>query len=187
MNEILFKNRQEMKSWLRIHGKDSKGIWLIFYKKKFDAGTIQYDEAVEEALCFGWIDSILKRIDEKTHKIKFTPRNPKSNWSKSNRDRVAKLIKQKKMTKAGLKIIEAAKSNGSWNRLVKFEDNPEIPVELHEALDQNPVAKRIFENMPPSHKKQYLWWIAGAKREETRKRRIAETVKRIEAKRSPGL
>ena len=187
MEEKLFDTRKDWRAWLRTHHAKKNALWLVFYKKKVNKGRMQYQEAVEEALCYGWIDSTLQRIDEEKHRIKFTPRKPKSNWSKSNKERVKRLISQGKMTKAGLTKIEAAKANGSWDKLVEFEENPAMPVELEAALSKNQKAKDHFDKMAPSHRKQYLWWISSAKKEETRLRRIHETVKRVAEGRSPGM
>jgi uncharacterized protein YdeI (YjbR/CyaY-like superfamily) len=187
MEEILFNNRSDWRAWLRKNHNKSTGIWLVLYKKKFDTEKLTYDESIEEALCFGWIDSTLKRIDEKKHMIKFTPRKKGSIWSKSNKQRVARLTKQRKMTKAGLNKIEEAKKDGSWKKLIQFEENPEIPQELLLIFKQNNDIEKNFYGMPPSHRKQYLWWIGMAKRDETKKRRIQEAAKRIAKGIRPGM
>lgn len=186
MLKKLFKNRNEWRSWLEKNHDKENEIWLVFYKVKVNKASIKYEEAVEEALCFGWIDSKVKRIDDEKHMQKYTPRKVNSNWSASNKTRVAKLIKKDLMTEAGLRAIEVAKQNGSWNKLDSFEIRMEIPKALEDALEMNHRAKANFETLVPSRKKQFLWWIESAKRDVTKEKRIRETIKLLVENKSPG-
>ena len=186
MTQKLFKNRQEWRAWLEEnHGKASE-IWLVFYKVKVKKESIKYEEAVEEALCFGWIDSMVKRIDDEKHMQKYTPRKARSNWSASNKARVERLMKEQLMTESGLKSVEIAKENGSWDRLDSIEVRLETPQVLSDALQKDQKAKQAYEALAPSRKKQFLWWIESAKREETKNRRVKETLKLLVENRRPG-
>lgn len=173
------KDRQEWRSWLAEHHATSSGVWLIYYKKESGKPRVAYDEAVEEALCFGWVDSRPNAIDDESYMQLFSPRKPKSPWSKINKERVARLIEQGLMTPAGLAKIEAAKGDGSWNRYDEVDDLA-VPNDLIQALAANETANRYFEAFSPSSKKVILWWIASAKRPETRSKRIEETVRLAE-------
>jgi len=154
----------------------SRGIWLILIKKGASLGGIMYSDAVEEALCFGWIDSRPGTLDIERYKLYFSPRKPGSVWSKINKQRIRRLIKERRMTLAGLTKIEAAKKDGSWNKLDEI-DRLVIPTDLLEQFAANAEAKRNFEGFSNSSKKIILFWIASAKRDETRLKRIEETVR----------
>jgi uncharacterized protein YdeI (YjbR/CyaY-like superfamily) len=170
------KDRQEWRAWLAENHATVPGVWLIFYKKESGKPRVAYDEAVEEALCFGWIDSRPNALDDERFMQLFSPRNVKSPWSKLNKQRVEKLIQEGLMTPAGLEKIEAAKQNGSWSKWDEIEEL-EVPPDLAEALAANQAAYNHFTAFSPSSKKNILWWIASAKRPETRAKRIAETVR----------
>ena len=186
MLKKLFKNRNEWRSWLKKnHDKESE-IWLIFYKVKINKKSIKYDGAVEEALCYGWIDSIVRRIDDQMHLQKYTPRKDRSNWSNKNKLRVEKLIKDGSMTEYGLRKIEAAKLNGSWNILDSVDIRIETPEDLRNALELNHEAKNKYEKLAPSRKKQFLYWIESARRIETRTKRINSTIQLILENKRPG-
>jgi len=137
--------------------------------------SLTWSEAVDEALCFGWIDSTKKIIDKERYMQYFSRRKPKSNWSKVNKEKVKSLIDQGLMKEAGYKSIEIAKENGSWTILDSIE-NLEIPKELEQELNSRKEALKYFENLSKSVKKSLLYWVVSAKREETRKNRIAEIV-----------
>ncbi len=173
--KIYAKDRQEWRQWLKEHHNSSPGVWLIYYKKNSDKPRVEYKEAVEEALNFGWIDSKAKVLDEERYMQVFTPRKPCSNWSRSNKERVQKLIKNGLMQPAGLEKIDAAKKNGSWTFMDDIEDLV-IPEDLKNILKQNKAAYLNFEAFSDSVKKQILYWIASAKRKDTRLRRIKKTV-----------
>ena len=160
------------------------GIWLIYYKVKSGKPSVQYSEAVKEALCFGWIDSKIKSLDEERYMQIFTPRKPKSVWSKLNKQYIQELIEQGLMTEAGLKKIDAAKQDGSWIRLDHIEALS-IPVDLKQALEANETANRNFEAFSNSTKNNILFWIDSAKRPETRFKRIEQTITSAEQNRNP--
>jgi uncharacterized protein YdeI (YjbR/CyaY-like superfamily) len=186
MDSHLFKNRDEWRAWLEENHDSTSKVWLIYYKKHIQKESVRYEEAVEEALCFGWIDSKVKGIDEEKFMQRYTPRQEESNWSESNKRRVKKLIDLGLMTEAGLKAIEIAKRNGSWYRLDDIDKEIVVPEDLEAALAKNTVAKENFKNFAPSHKKQYLYWLKSAKKAETREKRLTEIVKRAEENIKPG-
>jgi len=186
----LFKTKQAWRAWLARNGDKSKGIWLAYYKKASGKKSITYEEALQEALCYGWIDSTVGRVDAERYKQRFTPRNEKSIWSASNKARVNNLIVEGRMAPPGLAKVEAAKRNGSWaslNDVKRIGRGAAIPVDLLEALAKEPRAMEIFEKRPPSEKKLWAYWVLSAKKPETRSRRVAEAVKRILAGRRPGM
>jgi uncharacterized protein YdeI (YjbR/CyaY-like superfamily) len=186
----LFPTRQAWRDWLARHHDKSKGLWLAYYKKGTGKRSVTYEEALQEALAFGWIDSTVRRIDEERYEQKYTPRNDRSVWSAANKARVEKLIATGLMAPSGLAKVEAAKRNGSWNSLDavdRIRAGAEPPRDLLEALDREPGARAAFDRYPPSHRKLWAYWVLSAKKPQTRARRIAETVKRILAGRRPGL
>ena len=178
------RNRQEWRAWLEQHAATSPGVWLIYYKKQSGQPYVAYEEAVEEALCFGWIDSRPNAIDAARYMQLFSPRKPKSPWSKINKQRVDKLIEQGLMTPLGLKAIEIAKQNGMWNVYDAIEAQV-VPEDLTQALASNATARQNFEAFSDSTKKQLLWYIESAKRPETRAKRIEQVVREAERNRNP--
>jgi uncharacterized protein YdeI (YjbR/CyaY-like superfamily) len=186
----LFRSRQAWRDWLaRNHDKTGE-IWLAYYKKASGRISITYQEAVEEALCYGWIDSVIRRLDEERYAQKYTPRNAKSVWSAANKARVERLAARGLMAAPGLAKIEAAKRNGSWDRLNdvdKMGRGGDLPPDLVGALAREPQAQAAFDRRPPSEKKMWAYWVLSAKKPETRTRRVAETVKRVMAGRRPGM
>lgn len=187
MEQIHFKDAKEFRKWLDSNCGKSSGIWMLYYKKGTGKQSIEYEKAVEEALCFGWIDSIIKKIDEEKYVRKFTPRKEKSKWSELNKKRVAKLINENRMTDAGKKLIDAAKKNGSWENSQRSEINFEIPEILKNELDKYPKAKEFFKSLAPTYKKHYIGWITTAKREETKKKRVNEAIKLLSKGKKLGL
>ena len=175
INAYYAKDRKKWRVWLAKNGAKEKSVWLIMYRKETGKKSITYAEAVEEGLCFGWIDSKANKRDEESFYQFFAKRNPKSNWSKLNKERVAKLIEQGQMTEKGMEVIEIAKTNGRWTSLDKIE-NLELPADFKKALKQNPAAAKNYEAFPRSAKKGILEWIQNAKRIITREKRILETV-----------
>lgn len=173
-NSIHPKTRAEWRSWLAQNHTRKEGIWLISYKKETGKLRFDYDEAVEEALCFGWIDSKPNKLDDERSLLWFAPRKPRTGWSKLNKDRVERLIAQELMMPAGLAKVEAAKQDGSWNALDAIEAL-EIPPDLEQALATYPLATQNFMAFPKSVKRGILEWIAAAKKPETRAKRIQET------------
>ncbi len=186
-NYLLVNSAVEWRKWLKRNGAKETEVWLVFYKKESGKQSIGYGEALDEALCFGWIDSLIKRIDDEKYVRKFTPRKDKSKCSEANKKRVEELIKEKRMTKRGLAKITAAKENGQWNKLDRPSVSPEPPEEFSFQLKKNPKAKKVFDKLAPSHKKQYLLWINSAKKAETKNRRIQEAVKMLEKNEKLGM
>lgn len=168
-------DRAAWREWLTENHRTSPGVWLVYYKVKSGKPSVRYAEAVKEALCFGWIDSKVKSLDEESYKQIFTPRKAKSVWSKLNKSYIEELTAQNLMTVAGLAKIEAAKADGSWNSLDAIEELT-IPDDLAKALRANKTAAANFANFSPSSQKVLLYRIGSAKRPETRAKRIAEAV-----------
>ncbi|MDB9513069.1 YdeI/OmpD-associated family protein [Kamptonema animale CS-326] len=175
LETIYAKDRREWRAWLEKNCNTSRGVWLIYYKVKSNLPSIKYTEAVKEALCFGWIDSKVKSLDEERYMQIFTPRQPKSVWSKLNKQYIEELVTQDLMTEAGIKKIEAAKQDGSWTLLDAIEALI-IPQDLMQALEANETANRYFQAFSNSNKKSILFWIDSAKRPETRLKRIEQTI-----------
>ncbi len=169
------KNRKEWRMWLRKNHAQEKNVWLILYKKESNVPSVLYDEAVDEALCYGWIDSRPNKRDKQSYYLLLSRRNPKSKWSKANRERAKRLITQGLMARAGLEMIETAKQNGTWTALVDVQ-NSVIPDDLQQALNKNKKSLSNFTAFPPSSKRIILEWILNAKKPETRQKRIQETV-----------
>jgi uncharacterized protein YdeI (YjbR/CyaY-like superfamily) len=174
-NYFYAKNRKEWRSWLIKNSESATNIWLIIFHKTSNTPSLTYDEAVEEALCFGWIDSKPNKRDNESYYLFFAQRKQKSNWSKANRERADKLMKTHQMTKKGLEMIELAKKTGTWLALKEVQASI-LPEDLKRALEKNKLASQNFENFPPSSKRIILEWILNAKKEETRLNRITETV-----------
>jgi uncharacterized protein YdeI (YjbR/CyaY-like superfamily) len=178
-NSIHPKSRAEWRKWLEKNHTRKESIWLISYKKATGKPRVDYDEAVEEALCFGWIDSKGNKLDEERSMLWFAPRKLRTGWSKLNKDRVARLLKAGLMAPAGLAKVKAAKKDGSWNALDAV-DALEMPSDLTEALSKSQTARGYFEAFPKSAKRAILQWISSARRPETRAKRIEETVAKAE-------
>ncbi len=156
-----------------------KSVRLIIYHKKSGTPSVKYDDAVEEALCFGWVDSKPNKRDGESYFLHFARRNPKSNWSRLNRQRAQKLIKEGLMTSVGLAMITLAKKTGRWKALEAVQDSA-IPADLQTMFDRNKTAFKNFQTFPPSSKRIILEWILNAKKPETRHRRINETIRLAE-------
>ena len=173
------KDREAWHNWLQKNHQKKKSVWLIYYKPVSGKTRVSYNDAVDEAICFGWIDSKPNALDEFRSIQFFAPRNPKSNWSKVNKQRVEKLLAAKRMQPAGLGIIEKAKASGAWSALDEVEDMI-VPDDLIKALKKRKNAYEYFMAFPKSSKKNILEWVNNAKQEETRNKRIAETAKLAE-------
>ena len=175
-NSIHPLTRAEWRAWLEENHSRGEGVWLITYKKATGMPRMEYDEAVEEALCFGWVDSKPNKLDDERSLLWFAPRKPGTGWSKPNKERVARLIAAGLMAPAGLAKVEAAQADGSWNALDAVEAL-ELPVDLEQALTVDPAAQRYWDAFPRSVKRGILEWIASAKTPSTRARRVDETVR----------
>jgi uncharacterized protein YdeI (YjbR/CyaY-like superfamily) len=178
IDSIYLPTKEQWRQWLQECHETETVVWLQYYKKHTGKPSIPYNDAVEEALCFGWIDSTVRRIDEERYMQKFTPRKMKSTWSVSNVIRVEKLIKQGKMTAKGLELYQYAKKQNLLPdpSLKKGTRVPDIPQWFGEALDKNPSARSHFYKLAPSLRRNYIGWIMGAKKAETKLRRLDEAI-----------
>ena len=187
MEKLFCKTREEWREWLEANHDSVKEIWLVYNKKHIKKQSVYYDEAVEEALCFGWIDSTIKSIDDETYMQKYTPRNDNSKWSLVNKKRVEKLIHEGKMTLAGMKKIEKAKQNGNWEEAYTSAKIMKIPDYFEKALQTNALAWKNFTGFAASYQNIYMGWIMAAKRPETREKRILAVIERCEKNLKPGM
>jgi len=188
MEQLYFATRAAWRQWLKENHDQESGVWLVFYKKGTGQPSVSYDEAVEEALCFGWIDSIVKSMDQMRYMQKFTPRNDHSNWSAKNKERVMRMISAGLMTNAGLAKVESAKERGQWDAAAERPViSDELPDELATALRLNAAAQERFEQLSPSHRQRYITWIAMAKKPRTRQKRVAEAITLLEKGEKLGL
>jgi uncharacterized protein YdeI (YjbR/CyaY-like superfamily) len=168
----------QLRQWLKRHHTAREPIWLVTWKKP-DPRNVAYDAIVEEALCFGYVDSRPRKLDDKRSMLLLAPRKAKSAWSKLNKQRVEKLIAEGRMEPAGLAVVEAAKKSGTWDKLNDVEELA-VPDDLASALKKNKQAAQNFETFPRSVKRAILEWILNAKKSETRAARIAETVNKAQ-------
>lgn len=173
MERLGLESRKEWRRWLEKNGERSRGVWLIIHKKGSGERGLAYEEAVEEAVAFGWIDSKLHRLDDARFEQWFTPRKPGGSWSNSNKERVERLTRAGLMAPAGLAKVAEAKRDGSWTALDEVEELRE-PEDLRKALGSTGKARKTFESYSPSLKRQVFHWITSAKRPATREKRIAE-------------
>ncbi len=173
---VYVPDRQAWRAWLEEHHATARGVWLVYYKKGSGRPRVAHADAVEEALCVGWIDSRANALDTERSTQLFSPRKPHSPWSRLNKRRVEQLTAAGLMRPAGLAVVAAAKADGSWSAYDATEDLT-VPGDLAAALAAASTAKAHFDAFPPSSKKNILWWIASAKRPETRAKRVAETVR----------
>ena len=173
---LFFASPAEMEAWLDEHGESSDGIWLKFAKKASGIRSVVYAEAVEIALCHGWIDGQAKRLDEEHYLQRFTPRRPRSKWSRINREKAERLHAEGRMRPAGLREIERAREDGRWDDAYDSPTSATVPADFQRALDAEPMAREFFDSLAPTKRYSFLYRIADAKRPETRTRRIAEYV-----------
>jgi uncharacterized protein YdeI (YjbR/CyaY-like superfamily) len=173
INSFCPKNKKEWRTWLEKNHESEDNVWLIMYKKSSDNHNISWSDAVDEGLCFGWIDSLKKKVDDESAKQYFSKRKKNGTWSKVNKEKVDVLIENKLMTPAGLKTIEVAKQNGSWI-ILDDVDALVLPANLSLEFKKHPGALEYYEGLSKSGKKLLLSWIALAKRPETKQNRIIE-------------
>ena len=173
--EIYFKNSSEWREWLVDNWDSSNGVYLIFYKVNHHKESMRWEDAVKQALCFGWIDSTVKSLGEGKRRQYFCPRKPKSVWSKINKNYIKELKDEGLMHSSGLAVIDQAKANGSWTSLDDVE-NGIIPDDLQRGFDANPMAMENYNKFSRTYQKSYLYWLNQAKRPETRSKRIREIV-----------
>jgi len=175
------RNRQRWRSWLSKHHASSPGIWLVFHKQHTGVESIPYEDAVREALCFGWVDSLVKRLDAERYVLKFTPRQPTSKWSDLNRKRWAEL------KEAGLLAAPGLAAAPTDNRYAPHPRIPDLPAYVAAALKRNPKAWRFFQELAPTHRRNFVVWIHIAKRSDTRAKRIRESISLLAAGKKLGL
>lgn len=169
------KSRKEWRAWLETHHRSSPGVWLVTFKKETGKPRIDYGEAVEELLCFGWIDSKAAKLDDERSMLLCAPRKPASAWSKANKDRIEHLLAAGLMAPRGLELVELAKKSGKWDALNDVEALV-LPPDLEKRFARAAQARAYFEAFPRSVKRGILEWISNAKKPETRQKRIEETV-----------
>jgi len=173
---VQFADSAAWNEWLEEHHAASPGVWLKIAKKASGIGTVNHPEALEEALCYGWIDGQRAPHDESFFLQRFTPRRPRSKWSQVNREKVTKLIAEGRMKPAGLAQIEAAKQDGRWEAAYAPQSSQAIPEDFQRALEQNPAAYEFFKTLRGTRRYSFLYRIQDAKRPETRARRIEQFV-----------
>ena len=182
-----FRCGEEWRRWLHENHDEENEAWVIIQKVRSPDEGLRYEEAVDEAMCFGWIDGKMRRLNDHQFEQRFSPRRQRSIWSLINRDRAERLIEEGRMTEAGLRAVEEAKSNGRWEKAYTSRDPPEMPDDLLKALKESPEAHRNFMGFPNSARFMYIHWINDAKRAETRERRIKRVVERATQNKKPGI
>lgn len=183
----LFKQRSEFRHWLSKNHDRSSELWLAFYKKGINKKSVSNSDAVEEALCFGWINGKVRKLNEEIYIQRFTPRKDKSIWSDINKKRIAELTKNGLMTESGLEKVRIGKKNGSWNSTDLKVDIKHLPDDIAAAFKKNKKAEENFNYFTTNQQRDYLWWIKNAKRAETRKKRITQLIERCEQNIKPGI
>jgi len=186
-NSVAPSSRKAWRNWLQKHHVGLSEVWLVFYKRHTGKPTLSYNDAVEEAICFGWIDGIRKSVDEERYTHRFTPRKANSSWSASNRKRVARMSAAGLMTPAGERAVDLAKQAGTWDKPVRPDIDTSMPPELRRLLEQDRKAADFFDSLAPSYQRQYLAWIATARRADTRQRRADEALQLLRAGRKLGM
>jgi uncharacterized protein YdeI (YjbR/CyaY-like superfamily) len=179
-DRVYFADRDALRAWLSEHQGDDHGVWIVY--DKGPGRSLRYDDIVDEAVCFGWIDSLPRSLSDEQAMLRVAPRRPRSSWSKRNKQRVERLAEQGLMQPSGLAAVEAAKTNGAWSALDAVEELRE-PDELVVALDETPHARESWDAFPRSTKRAILEWIDAAKRPETRAARIRTTADEASANR----
>jgi len=176
-NALFFESQEAWRKWLQKNHSRKKGVWLVHYKKHTGKKGVTHPEALEEALCFGWIDSVLKKLDEERFALKYSPRKPKSVWSKKNKETAERLIETGKMEKPGLDAIETAKKNGSWQQTYTNLKKEKMPSDLKKELLKDKTAWKNFLGFANTYRNMFIGWINSAKTIETRKKRTAVVAK----------
>jgi len=176
MNYLQAKNRKEWREWLKENHAIEKEVWLVYYKKHTGKPSITYRGSVEEAICFGWIDGLKKRIDDEKYTHRFTRRKVKSKWSSLNIEIAKKMIKEKKMTQFGLTFFNERIEYEKKFINTRSSNDIKLPAELEQQVKNNEKAWHNFNKLAPSHKKQFVLWITSAKRDDTKKRRLKEAI-----------
>jgi len=191
LEQIYFKDRKALRDWLEKNHDKSPGIWMIYLKKHTDTECIEYSEALEEALCFGWIDSIIKKVDDERYVRKFTPRTNTTKWSDVNKKIVLSLLEKGKMTEAGLNKIDVYLKTGKvdWGEkdLKKEKNALAVPDYMLRAFRENEPALTNFNNLAQTYRRHYILWITSARREETIQSRLKEAIGLLKENRKLGM
>ncbi len=182
MKTVDARNCDQWRAWLAKHHATESEVWLVFYKPHTKRASVAYMDALDEALCFGWIDSLIKRLDDDRYARKFTPRKPDSKWSAVNRKRFAELKGSGRMTPAGLERPPTDRGYDAPPRVPA-----KVPPYIQKALKIHPAAEKYFESLAPSHRRMYVMWIDSAKREETKAKRLEEAIRLLAAGKKLGL
>jgi uncharacterized protein YdeI (YjbR/CyaY-like superfamily) len=182
---FLARTTDQWRKWLDEHHASEAEVWLIFHKKHTGVASIAYKDALDEALCFGWVDSLIKRLDDARYAIKFTPRKADSRWSTKNRERYAALKASGRLRPAGIR--RPPTERGSAPRPPRYELPKALPPDIRSALRKNPAASQYFETLVPEQRRRYVAWIVAAKREETRARRLKEAIRLLTSGKPLGL
>jgi uncharacterized protein YdeI (YjbR/CyaY-like superfamily) len=177
---LLFKTPEKWRLWLELHHHSKAGVWLQFAKKNAPLQSINYDQALEEALCFGWIDSLLQKYDDQSYVQKFSPRKSNSIWSKKNTEHIEQLIKLKKMHPAGLAVVEAAKQSGRWQIAYDKPADMKVPADFLAELEKKPKAKAFFETLNKANTYAIAWRLHTASKPETRQKRFQKLIEMME-------
>lgn len=185
--EKRFSSQEALRKWLLIHHAKSKGLWMVFAKKGVMPATVTYAEAVEEALCFGWIDGQKMSRDASTYKLRFTPRSPRSVWSQVNQKKVADLEAAGRMQEAGRAAIANAKANGQWDKAYASQSKAQAPEDLLAALAKNPKAGDFFKTLKSASRYAMYYRLQSVKKAETRERKVREFVEMLARGEAPYL
>ena len=186
MRPVFFTTRARFRAWLEKHHADRAELWIGFYKKSSGRRSVSYEEAVEEALCFGWIDGVRQRVDDSSYRQRFTPRKPKSYWSAINVKRAAELIKAKRMAPPGLRAFERRDANQTARYSFERAEATFTPAQLKQ-VRSNRAAWDFFQSQPPYYRRVATFWVVSAMKEETRARRLATLISDSAAERRIGL
>jgi uncharacterized protein YdeI (YjbR/CyaY-like superfamily) len=176
---LIFTTQTEWHAWLQTNHAVESDVWLLIARKGSERKSLSLAQAVEEALCFGWIDSHMRPVDAQSYRLRFSPRRSGSVWAISNIRRVEKLMQQGRMAPAGLAAVESAKDSGEWDAAARREDVSLLPPELEQALQADESARVAYHQLAPSLKKQYHHWITSAKRAETRHKRVQQLLEKL--------
>lgn len=174
MEEILCKNKKDLWNWLQKNHKEKKSVWLIYYKPSLRLGDLDKQTIVDYCLCFGWVDSVVGRVDDTKTKIRISPRNPKSKWSRVNKENIKRLVKDKKIQLSGLAVVSLAKKSGMWDALNDVE-NLIVPGDLKLILEKHKMEEK-WDALSRSNKRMYLETLLNSKKEETRQKNIKKII-----------
>ena len=172
--ELLVQDAEAWNAWLGVHHVDHPGVWLVLHKKGGQTTALTYAEALDEALCFGWIDGQIARRDDDSYRQRFTPRRPNSRWSRRNVEHVARLTRAGRMQPAGIAAVDAAKAQGRWDTAYRGQSDMPTPPDLAEALAANPVAAATFDQLDAANRYAIVYRLNAVKRPETRERKLAQ-------------